>query len=79
MARTDDDTWDLSSGVGATATAVAVSRAIADRAGLIDDPWAAPLVTAVGIEHFSAILSGTAPGDDSEMGRMAHGMAVRTR
>jgi len=77
--RQEGDSWDLSSGVGATATAVAASRAIANRAALIDDPWAEPLVTAVGIEYFSAILAGSTPGDDSDVERMAHGMAVRTR
>ena len=77
--RQDGDSWDLASGVGATATAVAASRAIANRAALIDDPWAEPLVTAVGVEHFSAILAGAAPADGSDVQRMAHGMAVRTR
>jgi len=77
--RQDGDSWDLASGVGATATAVAASRAIANRAALIDDPWAEPLVTAVGVEHFSAILAGDAPADGSDVQRMAHGMAVRTR
>ena len=77
--RRDGDSWDLASGVGATATAVAASRAVAHRAALIDDPWAEPLVTAVGIEHFSAILAGGAPSDGSDVERMAHGMAVRTR
>jgi methyltransferase (TIGR00027 family) len=77
--RKDGDSWDLASGVGATATAVAASRAIAHRAALIDDPWAEPLVTAVGIEDFTAILAGNAPGDGSDVERMAHGMAVRTR
>ena len=39
MARTDEDTWDLATGVGATAaTAVAAARALATRAGLIEDP-----------------------------------------
>ncbi|MEI6699951.1 MAG: class I SAM-dependent methyltransferase [Mycobacterium sp.] len=76
--RRDGDSWDLASGVGATATAVATSRAIANRADLIDDPWAEALVTAVGIEHFTAILAGDVPGG-SDVERMAHGMAVRTR
>ena len=31
MARTDNDSWDLASSVGATATAVAASRAVASR------------------------------------------------
>jgi O-methyltransferase involved in polyketide biosynthesis len=49
MARTDNDTWDLATSVGATATGVAVGRALASRAGnpLIDDPFAEPLVRAV--------------------------------
>ena len=78
MARTDEDTWDLATGVGATATAVAAARALATRAGLIEDPLAEPLVTAVGVERFLAILDGR-PGDASEVERMAQGMAVRTR
>lgn len=47
MARTDDDTWDLATSVGATATMVAAGRARATRDGLIDDPFAEPLVRAV--------------------------------
>ena len=40
MARTDDDTWDLASSVGATATMVAAARAMASKAEqpLINDP-----------------------------------------
>ena len=77
--RRPGDTWDLANGVGATATAVAASRALATRAGLIDDPWAEPLVKAVGMEHFLAILDGPGPDDGSDLHRMADGMAVRTR
>jgi O-methyltransferase involved in polyketide biosynthesis len=46
MARTDNDTWDLASSVGATATMVAAARAIASKLDdpLIDDPFAEPLV-----------------------------------
>jgi O-methyltransferase involved in polyketide biosynthesis len=33
MARTDNDTWDLASSVGATATMVATQRALANRDG----------------------------------------------
>jgi len=52
VARTDNDTWDLASSVGATATAVAASRAMAsqDPDALLSDPWADPLVRAVGID-----------------------------
>ena len=56
MARTDDDTWDLASSVGATATMVAASRAMASKTErpLIDDPFAEPLVRAVGLLHLPA-------------------------
>ena len=77
MARADDDCWDLASGVGATATAVAASRALANRAGLIDDAWAEPLVRAVGMEHFQGLLD--APETSEDVLRMVHGMAIRTR
>src|SRR4029077_12712183 len=53
MARTDNDTWDLATGVGATATGVAVGRALAASRGadpLINDPFAEPLVRAVGVD-----------------------------
>jgi methyltransferase (TIGR00027 family) len=71
--RRDGDSWDLASGVGATATAVAASRALATRTGLIDDPWAEALVRAVGEQHFLDILDGK-----SQVEWMADGMAVRT-
>jgi O-methyltransferase involved in polyketide biosynthesis len=46
MERTDDDTWDLATTEGATATMVAAGRARATNAPepLIDDPFAEPLV-----------------------------------
>ena len=58
--RFDGDTWDLASSVGATATGVAAARALASRGPnpLIDDPFAEPLVKAVGAEIFSKMLSG---------------------
>ena len=55
MPRTDNDTWDLATSVGATATMVAAGRArasIADRP-LIEDPFAQPLVQAVGVDFFT--------------------------
>ena len=72
--RREGDSWDLASGVGATATAVAASRALATRSGLIDDRLAEPLVRAVGAQHFLDILDGT-----SQVEWMADGMAVRTK
>jgi methyltransferase (TIGR00027 family) len=81
--RTDCDTWDLASSVGATATMVATSRALASRSAnpLIDDPFAEPLVRAVGMEFFTRVLDGDAPADYPEYDpdRSAEHMAVRTR
>jgi O-methyltransferase involved in polyketide biosynthesis len=52
MPRTHDDSWDLASSVGATATMIAAGRAMAtkDPRGLINDPFAEPLVRAVGLD-----------------------------
>ena len=60
MVRTEGDSWDVASSVGATATLVAAGRAIASTEphGLIDDPYAAPLVRAVGIEFFTKMIDG---------------------
>ncbi len=46
--------------MGATATMVAAARAVASRepSPLIDDPYAAPLVRAVGIEFFTRLADG---------------------
>jgi methyltransferase (TIGR00027 family) len=87
MARTDNDTWDLATSVGATATGVAVGRAVASRAAspLINDPFAEPLVRAVGVDFFTRLASGElnpADVDDDDqfgMARMADMMAIRTR
>ncbi len=61
MARTDNDTWDLASSVGATATMVAAARAVATRmptTPLINDPFAEPLVRAVGVDFFTRLATG---------------------
>ncbi|WNG93891.1 class I SAM-dependent methyltransferase [Mycobacterium sp. ITM-2016-00318] len=83
MARTDNDSWDLASSVGATATMVAAQRVLADREGLIDDPYAEPLVRAVGLDFFSRALDGEFDFEDVDprfnRRRAAEGMAVRTR
>ena len=84
MARTESDSWDLASSVGATATMVAASRALASSPEhrLIDDPFAEPLVRAVGIDYFTRLVDGELPGSDDphlDRQRMAQGMAVRTR
>lgn len=85
-ARFEGDTWDLASSVGATATMVAAARAVATRAhnALISDPFAEPLVRAVGIDFFTKMASGELDPrdlDDDEaqgMRRFADAMAIRT-
>ena len=88
MARTDNDSWDLASSVGATATMVAAARAMATTADdpLINDPFAEPLVRAVGVDFFTRLVTGDLrPEDldsDSEsvgMQQMTDNMAVRTK
>jgi methyltransferase (TIGR00027 family) len=84
MSRTDSDSWDLASSVGATATMVAAARALASREPdrLIDDPYAAALVRAVGVDFFTRLVDGEIPlstieGDGPRV--MAGVIAVRTR
>jgi methyltransferase (TIGR00027 family) len=88
MARTENDTWDLASSVGATATMVAAARAIATTAddALINDPFAEPLVRAVGVDFFTKLASGELRAEDIDadnasvgMARMTDNMAVRTK
>jgi methyltransferase (TIGR00027 family) len=86
MPRTDDDDWDLSSSVGATATFVASGRAMATRdpRGLINDPFAEPLVRAVGLDFFTKLLDGELDlaaienATPERLQAMIDGMAVRT-
>ena len=84
MTRTENDSWDLASSVGATATAVAASRAMASRDPdpLLDDPWADPLVRAVGIDTFVKLIDGEIDQtDDPLLNRRAMNeqITVRTR
>lgn len=68
MTRTSDDSWDLTTGVGATATMVAAARAVASRGPdpLISDPFAEVLVREVGLKLFTRIVDGRT--DFSEIG-----------
>jgi methyltransferase (TIGR00027 family) len=84
VARTDNDSWDLASSVGATATAVAASRAMASQGPdpLLADPYADPLVRAVGKEIFIKLIDGElGPGNDPLLSRQAMNeqITVRTR
>ncbi len=85
MTRADSDSWDIASSVGATATMVAAARAIASREpnAIIDDPFAEPLVRAVGMDFFTRLLDGEIGLSDGDGGAatrlMTNVMAVRTR
>jgi methyltransferase (TIGR00027 family) len=84
MPRSHDDSWDLASSVGATATMVATSRAMASRGPepLLNDPFAEPLVRAVGLAPFVRVLDGdTTLESDPLLNRKTRTeqMTVRTR
>jgi methyltransferase (TIGR00027 family) len=85
MARTDRDTWDLASSVGATATMVAAARAAASRRPdpVINDPFAEQLVRAVGLDLFTKVASGELDFADVDDGvgfpRMVDTFAARAR
>src|SRR6201997_2871751 len=88
MGRTENDSWDLATSVGATATMVAAGRARATRADnpLIEDRFAEPLVRAVGVDFFTRWASGVLdpadvdiPGAPWGMQRMTDMLAARTR
>jgi len=87
MPRADDDNWDLASSVGATATMVAAGRAMVTMApdGLIKDPFAEPLVRAVGVDFFIKMMDGELDPAAFEnitperVQAMIDGMGVRTK
>jgi methyltransferase (TIGR00027 family) len=87
MTRSDTDSWDLASSVGATATMVAAARALAteDTDPIINDPYAAPLVRAVGIEFFTRVVDGdidavnAGENGAAELQTETDSLAVRTR
>jgi methyltransferase (TIGR00027 family) len=87
MARSDTDSWDLASSVGATATMVAAARALAteDTDPIINDPFAAPLVRAVGIDFFTRVVDGEVDPADAgdnggtELQTETDSLAVRTK
>ncbi|GFG74822.1 SAM-dependent methyltransferase [Mycobacterium botniense] len=85
MARTEDDSWDPASSVGATATMVAAARAAASRRPqpVISDPFAEPLVRAVGVDVFTRVAAGELQDASVDGGvgfpRMIDTFAARTR
>ncbi|OMC54201.1 SAM-dependent methyltransferase [Mycobacterium sp. IS-836] len=87
MTRTDQDSWDLASSVGATATMVAAARALASGGTdpIINDPYAAPLVRAVGLDFFRRLVDGEIvstekpDGGERDLALETDSIAVRTR
>ena len=87
MSRSDQDTWDLASSVGATATMVAAARALASEEPnpIINDPFAAPLVRAVGLDFFTRLVDGDVAGcqvdetGERDLQLETDSIAVRTR
>lgn len=87
--RSAGDSWDLASSVGATATMVAAARAVASAQDdpIINDPFAAPLVRAVGLDFFTRLVDGDLPieqalpdaADGRELQFETDSIAVRTR
>ncbi len=83
MVRTGDDSWDPATGAGVTATFGAVARAVATTKGLLNDPFAAPLVRSVGLEYFVRVVDNERfsadDGDDPAMTGLMHILAAHTR
>ncbi|WAC90735.1 class I SAM-dependent methyltransferase [Mycobacterium sp. Aquia_213] len=87
MTRTDQDSWDLASSVGATATMVAAARAVASNEDnpIINDPFAGPLVRAVGLDFFRRVVDGELTAAETPEGGLGDlqvetdSIAVRTR
>jgi methyltransferase (TIGR00027 family) len=87
MTRSEQDTWDLASSVGATATMVAAARAVASAEPnpVINDPFAAPLVRAVGLDFFTRVVDGKVTAADAgengerDLQLETDSIAVRTR
>lgn len=82
--RTEGDSWGPAHSVGATATMVAASRAVASQGpdALLDDPLAEPLVRAVGLEPFIRIVDGQVDFEDDPLFNRkarAEQITVRTR
>ena len=84
MRREDDDSWNRPTGVGTTATGIAAARALASTRAdsLISDPFARPLVEALGVDYYLKMADGELDGEDADafdLSVMADGMAIRTQ
>jgi methyltransferase (TIGR00027 family) len=86
MTAHNDGTWDPATSVGTTATMAAAARAIATRDGVIDDPFAEPLVRAVGVNFLTRWATGELVASDVDvegnpwgLAQMPASIAARTR
>ncbi|OBJ85816.1 SAM-dependent methyltransferase [Mycobacterium sp. 1245852.3] len=81
MMRSDNDTWDLATSVGITATIVAAARAAASKRTnpIIEDPFAEQLVRATGAEPFVRLASGGLDFSALGTGWIVDLFAVRAR
>ncbi|OBH47261.1 SAM-dependent methyltransferase [Mycobacterium intracellulare] len=82
--RAEGDSWGPAHSVGATATMVAASRAVASQGpdALLDDPLADPLVRAAGLDPFIRIIDGEIDFEDDPLFNRrarAEQITVRTR
>jgi len=69
MARTDNDTWDITEGVGATALGVAAGRAAENEREdrLFDDPYAQLFIDAAGEGMWTMLSRGILPQELAEI------------
>lgn len=86
MTVPNDDTWGPATSVGTTATMAAAARAIATRDGVINDPFAEPLVRAVGVNFLTRWAIGELVASDVDvegspwgLAQMPAAIAARTR
>ncbi|WP_176562109.1 SAM-dependent methyltransferase [Mycolicibacterium palauense] len=83
MVHNDQEGWDPAAGVGLTATEAAAARAVAGRRNepLVSDPFAEPLVHAVGVEFLTRLAQQSGMDDESGFAipRMVDWVAARSR
>ena len=79
--RTNDDDWDLRTGVGTTATLVAAARAVASRQPdpMMNDPFAEVFVRAVGLDLMTQIVDGIVDFADIGAEWLPRYFGIRTR
>ncbi len=83
MTRTEHHGWHPAIGVGVTATFGAVARAVSTNRGLMNDPFAEPLVRAAGVEYLGRLVDDDRyaddDGDDPVTIRLIEILAAHTR